>query len=106
VERLQAGEEDPACLRCGGILKSATISFGQNLIAADLLRAEQAAQYCDLLLAVGTTLSVYPVAGVVPLAKRAGARIVIINGGETEMDALADALLRGSIGALLNRLVE
>jgi NAD-dependent deacetylase len=106
VERLQAGEEDPACLRCGGILKSATISFGQNLIAADLLRAEQAAQYCDLLLAVGTTLSVYPVAGVVPLAKRARARIVIINGGETEMDALADALLRGSIGALLNRLVE
>jgi NAD-dependent deacetylase len=106
VERLRAGEEDLACLVCGGILKSATISFGQNLIEADLMRSEEAARRCDLLLAIGSTLSVYPAAGVVPLAKRTGARVVIINGGPTEMDAIADALLRGPIGELLNKLLE
>jgi NAD-dependent deacetylase len=104
--RVEAGEADPDCRRCGGILKSATISFGQNLVEADLIRSEQAARRCDLLLAIGSTLSVYPAAGVVPLAQRAGARIVIINGAETEMDAIADALLRGPIGELLTRLVE
>ena len=106
IERLNAGEEDPPCQKCGGILKSATISFGQNLVAADLLRAEQAAKDCDLLLAVGSTLSVYPAAGVVPIAKRTGARVVIINGSPTEMDSIADVVLRGSIGELLAKLVE
>jgi NAD-dependent deacetylase len=71
----------------------------------DLRRAEHAAQSCDLLLAVGTTLAVYPVAGVVPIAKSNGARIVILNAGPTEMDDLADAVLRGSISAVLPRLV-
>jgi NAD-dependent deacetylase len=72
LERVRAGDPDPACRTCGGILKSATISFGQNLVVADLERAERAALECDLLLAVGSTLTVYPAAGVVPLAKRAG----------------------------------
>ena len=103
--RLQAGEADPDCPQCGGILKSATISFGQNLVAADLQRAEQAAATCDLLLAVGSTLSVYPAAGVVPLAKNAGAKIIIINGGPTEMDDLADVVLCGKIGTYLPALV-
>ena len=103
--RLQAGEEDPDCPDCGGILKSATISFGQNLVAVDLQRAEIAANTCDLLLAVGSTLSVYPAAGVVPLAKYAGAKIIIINGGPTEMDDLADAVLQGQIGKLLPALL-
>src|SRR5690349_3566647 len=76
LARVRAGEDDPACRSCGGILKSATISFGQSLVAADLARAERAARACDLLLAVGSTLSVYPIAGVVPVAKHAGARIV------------------------------
>lgn len=105
-KRLEAGEDDPACEICGGILKAATISFGQNLIEDDLLRAEQAARDCDLVLAIGSTLSVYPAAGVVPMAKRSGARVVIINGGPTEMDSIADAVLRGSIGDLLTRLVN
>jgi NAD-dependent deacetylase len=105
LARVRAGEEDPACRSCGGILKSATISFGQNLIARDLQRAEAAAQDCDLLLAVGSTLSVFPIAGVVPVAKRAGARIVIVNAEPTEMDALADALIRGPIGTILPLLV-
>jgi len=105
LARVRAGEADPACRSCGGLLKTATISFGQGLVAEDLQRAERAARECDLLLAIGTTLGVYPIAGMVPVAKNAGARIVIVNGGATEMDALADALLRGSISAILPRLV-
>jgi NAD-dependent deacetylase len=106
LDRVRAGETDPACRSCGGILKSATISFGQSLVQDDLARSERAAKSCDLLLAVGTTLSVYPIAGVVPVAKRAGARVVIVNGEPTEMDGLADAVLRGPIGELLPRVVS
>src|SRR6059058_3827702 len=65
LERVRAGEEDPPCRSCGGILKSATISFGQMLVPEDLERAQVAASSCDLMLAVGTKLSVYPIAGVV-----------------------------------------
>jgi NAD-dependent deacetylase len=104
LDRVRAGEADPACRSCGGILKAATISFGQGLVQEDLLRAEQAARRCDLMLAVGSTLSVFPIAGVVPVAKRSGARVVIINAQPTEMDELADAVLRGSISALLPRI--
>jgi NAD-dependent deacetylase len=103
--RVRAGEEDPPCRSCDGILKSATISFGQSLVPHDLARCEEVAEQCDLLLAVGSTLAVYPVAGVVPLARQSGARIVILNGGPTEMDDIADAVLRGSISELLPRLV-
>lgn len=105
LARVRAGEDDPACRTCGGILKSATISFGQALVERDLVRAQMAARRCDLLLAVGSTLSVYPAAGVVPTAKEAGAKVVIINADATAMDALADAVLRGSIGDILPRLV-
>lgn len=103
--RVRAGEEDPACRSCGGILKSATISFGQGLVEGDLSRSGEAAEQCDLMLAVGSTLSVYPIANVVPIAKNAGARVVIINGERTEMDELADAVLRGSISEVLPALV-
>ena len=105
LARVRAGEEDPPCRSCGGVLKSATISFGQNLVPEDLRRAEQAALRADLLLAVGSTLAVYPAAGVVPAAKRAGARVVIVNAEPTQMDDLADAVLRGSISAILPQLV-
>ena len=91
----------PACRSCGGILKSATISFGQGLVAEDLARAERAAQECDLMLAIGSTLSVYPIAGVVPVAKEVGARIIIVNADRTEMDSLADVILNGQIGEVL-----
>ncbi|MCK6555892.1 NAD-dependent deacylase [Candidatus Binatia bacterium] len=104
LDRVRAGEEDPPCLSCGGILKSATISFGQALVTEDLNRATEAAQACDLMLAIGTTLSVYPIAGIVPVAKEAGARVVIVNAEPTEMDYLADRVIRGSIGTLLGRL--
>jgi NAD-dependent deacetylase len=105
LARVRAGEEDPPCRTCGGILKSATISFGQGLVQEDLLRAQRAAERCDLMLTVGTKLSVYPVAGVVPIAREAGARVVIVNAEPTDMDRLADAVLRGQISALLPRLV-
>jgi len=105
LARVEAGEEDPPCRTCGGILKSATISFGQALVPEDLMRAQMAASECDLLLAIGSTLSVYPIAGVVPVAKRAGARVVILNAEPTEMDEIADAVLRGSISEILPRLV-
>jgi NAD-dependent deacetylase len=104
LARVRAGEEDPPCRTCGGILKSATISFGQSLVPEDIARAQQAARRCDLMLAVGTKLSVWPVAGVVPVAKESGARVVIVNAEPTEMDPLADVRFRGAIGDILPRL--
>lgn len=101
LARVRAGEDDPACLSCGGILKSDTISFGQALVPEVIDRAMQVAGEADLLLAIGSTLQVYPVAGAVPLASRAGARVVIVNAEPTAMDEVADALLRGSIGEIL-----
>jgi NAD-dependent deacetylase len=105
LARVRAGEDDPPCRTCGGILKSATISFGQGLVPEDIARAQQAARRCDLMLASGTKLSVWPVAGVVPTAKESGARVVIINAEPTEMDGLADVVFRGAIGGILPRLV-
>jgi NAD-dependent deacetylase len=105
-ERVRAGEDDPSCLACGGILKPATISFGQSLVPEDLMRAEAAAAGCDLLLAVGSTLGVFPAAGLVPVAVRHGAVVVIVNGGPTEMDALADVVVFGSISECLPALVS
>ncbi len=86
LDRVRAGEEDPECRECGGMLKSDTISFGQALVPEVIDRALTAAQEADLLLAVGSTLQVYPVAGAVPIAKQAGARIVIMNAQETQFD--------------------
>jgi NAD-dependent deacetylase len=105
LARLQAGEADPPCRLCGGILKSATISFGQNLVPAVIDRALRVSAECDLFLAIGSTLQVYPVAGTVEVAKRAGAKVVILNAEPTAMDDLADVILRGAIGEILPRLV-
>ena len=105
LERVRKGEHDPPCPACGGILKTATISFGQSLIPEDLQRAEEAALEADVLLAVGSTLQVYPAAGVVPLAKRNGARLVIVNNEPTPFDAMADAVFREPISEVLPALV-
>ena len=105
LERVRNGDDDPRCRRCGGILKTRVVSFGQNLFPGDVERAEAGALGCELMLAIGTTLAVYPAASLVPTAKRNGARVVILNGGPTEMDALADELLHGPIGEILPRLV-
>ncbi len=105
LERVRAGEDDPPCRSCGGILKTAAISFGQGLVQEDLRRAEQAAASSDLMLAIGTTLKVFPIAAVVPIAKQAGARIAIINREPTEMDALANVVIRASISETLQALI-
>ena len=101
LARVRSGEPDPACRLCGGILKSDTISFGQALVPAVIDRALQSAASADLLLAIGSTLQVYPVASAVPLAKEAGARVVIVNDQRTPFDDIADAVLRGPIGDIL-----
>ncbi|MSQ72371.1 MAG: NAD-dependent deacetylase [Betaproteobacteria bacterium] len=105
LDRVRAGEVDPACRECGGILKSATISFGQNLVPEVIDRAMRVATEADLFLAIGTSLQVYPVAGTVQLAKRAGARVVIINAEPTPFDGIADAVFSTPIGQTLPRLV-
>jgi NAD-dependent deacetylase len=104
LERVRAGDEDPSCLLCGGMLKSDTISFGQSLVDEVLRRAAIAATECDLMLAIGTSLQVYPVADLVPAAKTAGARIVIINAETTPFDTIADAVIRESIAQVLPKL--
>ena len=104
LDRVRAGEEDPECLDCGGLLKSDTISFGQQLIPEVIERAMTVAGEGDLFVAIGTTLQVYPVAGAVPKALDAGARVVIINAEATQFDDVADAVVRLPIGDVLPRL--
>ena len=106
LDRVRAGEEDPPCKDCGGILKSATILFGEGLAPGVMERATAAAIEADLLLAVGSTLQVYPVAGVVPTAKSAGARLVIVNAASTQFDRIADAVMHKPIGQILPALVD
>ncbi|SNX95928.1 NAD-dependent deacetylase [Geodermatophilus sabuli] len=105
LARVDAGEADPACRRCGGILKSATISFGQVLDAEVIEAAAVAATDCDVFLAVGTSLTVHPAAGLTDLAAGAGARVVVVNAEPTPYDALADLVVREPIGTALPRLV-
>lgn len=115
LERVRAGDPDPHCLLCeqtglivgagDGILKSDTISFGQSLVPEVIEAAMEAAEQCDLLLAVGSSLSVFPAANVVPRAKAAGARVIIVNGEPTKMDRFADTVLLGQIADLLPSLV-
>ena len=105
LERVRRGEPDPPCARCGGILKSDTISFGQPLVAEVIDRAMDAAAEADLFISVGTSLQVYPIAGTVPAAKRAGARVVIVNAQPTPFDGTADAVLRNPIGEILPRIL-
>ncbi len=101
LDRVRAGEEDPLCHRCGGILKSATISFGQPLVPDVINRAMRASARADVFVAVGTSLQVYPVAGAVSVAKAAGARIVIVNAEPTPFDEVADTVVREPIGLVL-----
>jgi NAD-dependent deacetylase len=104
LERVSAGEEDPPCETCGGILKSDTISFGQPLVPDVIARAMSAAAATDCLLCVGTSLQVYPVAGAVPSAKAAGAPVIIVNAQPTGFDDIADVKLTDPISEVLPRL--
>jgi NAD-dependent protein deacetylase/lipoamidase len=110
LERVKAGEDDPSCLAggggCGGILKSATISFGESLDPEVMGRAELEVTTGELLLVVGSSLVVHPAAGLVPAARRTGARLVIVNAEETPYDPIADLVVRGPIGEVLPAMLE
>ena len=106
LDRVEAGEADPHCLDCGGLLKSGTISFGQNLIPEVLDRAFDEAASCDLMLCIGSTLTVYPVAMLPGAATAAGAKVVTINGEPTAYDTQADAVLQGDIAEILGHLIN
>ena len=106
LDRVRAGEADPPCRQCGGILKSDTISFGQQLDPEVIDRAMRVAGEADLFIAIGTTLQVYPVAGTVDVAREAGARIVIVNAQATAFDDVADAVFREPISEVLPKLLS
>ncbi|MGQ0656399.1 MAG: SIR2 family NAD-dependent protein deacylase, partial [Betaproteobacteria bacterium] len=104
LDRVRAGEEDPKCRDCGGILKSDTISFGQQLLPEVIDRAMQAAAQADLFIAVGTSLQVYPIAGAFDLARAARAKTVIVNAQPTPFDDVADAVIPTSISEVLPKI--
>jgi len=106
LERVRAGETDPACLECGGILKSATISFGENLVADDLDRSQRESAKADVFLALGTSLVVYPAAALPEVAMRSGAQLVIANAEETPFDPYAAAVFREQLGEVLPALAD
>ena len=106
LARLDLGEDDPSCLTCGGIQKSATISFGQILKPEVFAAAARAARDCDLFLAVGSSLGVQPAAGLCLEAVENGARLVVINAQETPYDRIADAVVREPIGQVLPTIVS
>jgi len=105
LDRVRAGEVDPRCSECGGILKSATISFGENLVVEDLTRAQRAASRADVFLALGTTLAVYPAAALPEFALANHARLVVLNAQPTPFDGLAAAVGRAPLGEVLPDLV-
>ncbi len=114
LQRVREGDPDPRCLQprrdgagvCGGLLKTATISFEQRLDPDVLDAAVRAAADATVMLAIGTTLEVQPAAGLVPLARRRGAAVVIVNNDPTALDSLADVVIRGSISEVLPRLAR
>ena len=106
LERVRGGEDDPACTSCGGILKSATISFGQQLPTDVLEEAHQWSLDADLFLVVGSSLVVYPAAALPGVAKQAGAKLAIVNAEQTDQDALFDAVIQEPAGPTLTALVE
>jgi NAD-dependent deacetylase len=106
LERVRAGEVDPACSQCGDILKSATVMFGQSLDAAVLTKAAAAAQAAAVFLAIGSTLTVEPAASLCAVAVRAGAPLVIVNHDPTPYDQFATAIIREPISAAVPAIVD
>lgn len=105
IEVRKTFEQDetlPVCGRCGGIVKTATISFGQPMPVEEMQAAEAAAMACDLFMVVGSSLVVYPAAGLPLLARQQGAKLVILNRDKTELDVYADLVLNREIGTTLS----
>lgn len=105
LARVAAGEPDPDCRACGGILKAATVMFGQRLDPDVLGRAMAVAKGCQVFIAVGSTLQVQPAASLAGMAAGAGARLIIVNAEETPYDSLADEVIRDPIGTALPALL-
>jgi NAD-dependent deacetylase len=106
LARVRSGEDDPPCVQCGGVLKSATVMFGQMLEPGVYQRAAIAAASCDLLIAVGSTLTVEPAASLCTVAVRARARLVVVNHEPTPYDETATAVIRDPIGTAVPRIAE
>lgn len=106
IARVHAGEFDPRCEGCGGIIRATTILFEEALEADVIDAALAAAESCDVMIAVGTGLSVHPVAGLFPLAVEKGARTIIVNAEPTPFDSLADAVVRGDLQVALPALLD
>ncbi|MFH8440225.1 Sir2 family NAD-dependent protein deacetylase [Streptomyces sp. NPDC018026] len=106
LARIEAGEADPPCLECGGILKSATVMFGERLDPVVLSEAAAISQACQVFVAVGTSLRVEPAAGLAGLAVEHGARLVVVNAEPTPYDELADEVVREPIGSALPELLR
>jgi NAD-dependent deacetylase len=98
----QADDQVPYCAKCGGMIKTATISFGQAMPEAPLSRAEHAASSCDLMLAIGSSLSVFPAATLPQLARQQGAELIIINNESTPLDSIASLVIQRPIGRTLS----
>jgi len=105
-DAFQQDETLPVCDECKGIGKTATISFGQAMPEQEMLRSEQETRACDLFIAIGSSLVVYPAAGFPGLAKRAGAKLVILNRDPTDLDSQADLVLNREIGPTLSQVVD
>ncbi|KPI28021.1 NAD-dependent deacetylase [Streptomyces sp. NPDC048253] len=106
LARIEAGEEDPACRACGGILKPATVMFGERLDPVVLAEAVAVTKACQVFVAVGTSLRVQPAAGLAGVAADHGARLVIVNAEPTPYDEIADDVVREPIGTALPRLLR
>lgn len=103
--RVIAGEEEPPCRTCGGILKPTTVSFGEPMPRRPLSRGEALMRESDLVIVVGSTLVVYPAAGLPEVAVRSGAKLAIVNQTSTPLDGLATVIVRGKAGETLPRAV-
>jgi NAD-dependent deacetylase len=106
AKRLGDGEEGSICSECGGLLKAATVSFGEPPPTAEIEEAEQHARNCDLFMLLGSSLMVYPAAYMPIYAKEAGAKLIIINVGAASMDESADVLIDMDVGKVLLRIIE
>jgi NAD-dependent deacetylase len=106
LKRIDEGEEDPHCKKCGGLLKAATVSFGEAMPQDKMYLAERSSKECDLFIVVGSSLVVFPAAGMPLIAKQAGAKLVIINYTPTDMDFQADVVVHAKAGNVMKTILE
>jgi NAD-dependent deacetylase len=105
-EWLEAGVETPYCDECGGIMKSATISFGQAMPEREMQEAQVRSQKAEVFIVIGSSLVVYPAAHLPLTAKQSGAKLIIVNLAETSFDIYADVLIQGKAGEVMQKIVE